>query len=94
MIDVETYLRFGSALALVLALIAGLTWLAKRKLGAGIRTGRRLRVVEAAAIEGRTRAVLIRRDDVEHLVVIHSGGATLIETGIRPPVEAVQGKPA
>lgn len=94
MIDAETLIRFGGALALVLALIAGLAWLGKRNQRVGPRGGRRLSIVEAAAIDSRSRAVLVRRDDVEHLIVLHSGGALVVESAIRPPVAPAQGKPA
>ena len=90
MIDGETLLRFGLALALVLALIAGLAALAKRGLlGVAVAgaTGkrRRLSVVESLTLDGRARAVLIRRDAVEHLVVVGPHGALLVERAIALP---------
>ena len=89
MIDLETLLRFGLALALVLALIAGLAWLAKRGMfGALPITGgprrRRLTVIETAALDGRTRAVLLRRDATEHLVVVGPHGVAVVERGLGP----------
>jgi hypothetical protein len=56
---------------------------------------RRLGLVESTAIDGRRRLLLVRRDDVEHLVMIGGPGDTLIETGIQgrrhlePPLEDV-----
>lgn len=46
-------------------------------------TEARLRVVEQISIDGKRQLVLIRRDDVEHLVM--TGGPTdvVIETGIK-----------
>jgi flagellar protein FliO/FliZ len=93
-IDAETLLRFAVALAIVLALIAGLAWLGKRPLGQNLRGGRRLRVVEATAIDGRSRLVLVRRDEREHLILVHPSGACVVETGIAPPAEPAQGKTA
>lgn len=93
MIDAETLLRFGSALAFVLALIAGLAWLGRRNQIGGSRPGRRLGVVETVALDGKARAVLLRRDDVEHLVILHAGGTAVVETAIRPPSPATQGTP-
>jgi hypothetical protein len=43
---------------------------------------RRLDVVEQANIDGRRRLVLIRRDDVEHLVMTGGPVDVVIETGI------------
>ncbi len=94
MIDVETLLRFAIALAVVLALIAGLAWIGRRQFGGSPRGGRRLRVIEAAAIDSRSRVVLVRRDEREHLILVHPGGASVVESGITAPVEAAQGKTA
>ena len=82
-----SYLRFFLALILVLGLIMGMAWLLKR-LGLGIgATGpltrrKRLRTIEATMIDGRHRVVLIRRDDVEHLVLIGPNTSQVIERSI------------
>ena len=44
---------------------------------------RRLGLVESTAIDGRRRLLLVRRDDVEHLVMIGGPVDMLIETGIQ-----------
>lgn len=88
--DMENYMRFVAALIFVLALIGVAAWLARR-FGLGTRSGpvrgglRRLQVVEIATIDAKRRAVLLRRDDTEHLIVI--GGITdlVVETGIEAP---------
>jgi len=85
-LDVTTYLRFLAALAVVLGLIAGLGWIARRRgwataLGA-TAAQRRLGVIETTAIDARHRLVLVRRDGVEHLLVIGPAGASTVETGI------------
>jgi hypothetical protein len=46
---------------------------------------RRLDVVEQANVDGRRRLVLIRRDDVEHLILTGGPVDVVIETGIGPP---------
>ena len=46
---------------------------------------RRLDVVEQANVDGRRRLVLIRRDDVEHLIMTGGPVDVVIETGIGPP---------
>ena len=58
----------------VLALFGGGIWLVRRfagnRLGANTNRGRmpRLAVIDAAAVDGRRRLVLVRRDDIEHLL--------------------------
>src|SRR5271154_3039688 len=64
----------------VLALIGVVAWLIRRfasnRLGANTNRSRmpRLAVIDAAAVDGRRRLVLVRRDNVEHLLMI--GGPT------------------
>lgn len=86
-----SYLRFIGSLALVLILLVGVLW-ALRRFGVGgmvTRPGmrRRLGVVEAVAVDGRRRLVLVRRDDREHLLLV--GGATelVIERDIMRPAD-------
>ena len=91
--ELDTYLRFALALIFVLALIGIAAWLA-RKAGLGTRVAkaktsrRRLSIVEVSAVDGKRRLVLVRRDGVEHLVLLGATGETVIETGIAPPAEA------
>jgi flagellar protein FliO/FliZ len=82
--DVGTYAQFVLALVFVLALI-GLAALVARRVGLGGATSgrsRRLGVVETLALDGRRRLILVRRDNVEHLLVVGSAGETLVERGI------------
>ena len=71
---------FILAFVAVLALIGLAAWLVRRfagnRLGANTNRGRmpRLAVIDAAAVDGRRRLVLVRRDNVEHLLMI--GGPT------------------
>ncbi len=73
-------LKFFIAFAVVLALIGITAWIVRRfganRLGAAGRGGRqpRLAVIDAAPVDGRRRLVLIRRDNIEHLLMI--GGPT------------------
>src|SRR5437879_2381444 len=75
----QTLLFFFSFVA-VLALIGVAAWLVRRfagnRLGANTNRGRmpRLAVIDAAAVDGRRRLVLVRRDNIEHLLMI--GGPT------------------
>jgi flagellar protein FliO/FliZ len=71
---------FLLAFVAVLALIGVAAWLVRRfagnRLGANTNRGRmpRLAVIDAAAVDGRRRLVLVRRDNIEHLLMI--GGPT------------------
>ncbi|MDE2601139.1 MAG: flagellar biosynthetic protein FliO [Bradyrhizobium sp.] len=73
-------LTFIFALVAVLALIGAGAWLLRRFAGNRLSTntnrgrGPRLAVIDAAAVDGRRRLVLVRRDNVEHLLMI--GGPT------------------
>ena len=77
---------FILAFVFVLALIGLAAWLVRRfggnRLGANSARGRmpRLAVIDAAAVDGRRRLVLVRRDNVEHLLLIGPGVATAVET--------------
>ena len=67
--------RFFIAFLLVLALIGVGAWLLRRFGGQRLEAmtrGRqpRLAVIDAAAVDGRRRLILIRRDNVEHLLMI------------------------
>ena len=87
--DTLTYLRFPLALVFVLGLIL-LATLALRRFGwpslAPAREGRRLQLVETLALDPKRRLILIRRDQVEHLVILAADGGTVVERAI--PVAA------
>ena len=95
--DVQ-YVRFILALLFVLGLIGLLAFLLRRFGLGGIRIspafrpkGRnaepRLAVVEVATVDARHRLVLVRRDNVEHLVLFGPNSDLLIESNIVPPGE-------
>ncbi|MBW7836373.1 MAG: FliO/MopB family protein [Sphingomonadales bacterium] len=87
--DSPDYLRFLAALIFVLALLGGFAWLARR-FGLAPRATvaksavKRLSVSEILPLDARRRLMLIRRDNVEHLVLI-GDGETVIEQNITPP---------
>jgi flagellar protein FliO/FliZ len=76
----QTPVTFFLAFLVVLALMAAGAWLLRRfagnRLGSNANRGRmpRLAVIDAAAVDGRRRLVLVRRDNIEHLLMI--GGPT------------------
>ena len=90
--EMESYLRFILALVFVLALIGVLAWVARRY-GFGGRPGprnhrdRRLEIVETRVIDGKRRLVLLRRDHVEHLVLMGPTSEIVIEQGIAGQTE-------
>jgi len=78
-------LHYVFALVLVLALI-GLAGLAAKRFGVpGVTKAardKRLAIVESLMVGPRQRLLIIRRDDVEHLVLTGADGARVIESGI------------
>lgn len=86
--DLPLAVRFLIAFVIVLILIGVTFWLIRRfgteRLGSGAARGRqpRLAVIDAAAVDGRRRLVLIRRDNVEHLVMIGGPSDIVIEQNI------------
>ncbi len=80
--------RFFIAFIVVFALIGLVAWLVRRfgsgALGAQGSRGRapRLAVIEAGAVDGRRKLVLIRRDNVEHLIMIGGPTDIVIEPNI------------
>ena len=85
--DLPTPVNFVIAFVVVLLLIGAATWLVRR-----VGTGRneaatrgrlpRLAVVDAAAVDGRRKLVIIRRDNVEHLLMIGGPTDVVVETNI------------
>ncbi|MDX2224865.1 MAG: flagellar biosynthetic protein FliO [Rhodospirillaceae bacterium] len=84
--ELTDYIRFVLALIVVLGLILAMTWALKRfglgAAGGGLISRRRLRTVETALIDGRHRLVLVRRDAVEHLLLVGPNTSQVIESGI------------
>lgn len=83
--DYNTYLQFALALLLVLGLIAIFAWALRRfGFGGALRADnrRRLQVLEATPLGPRHRLVLIRRDQMEHLLLLGPEGDLVVERGI------------
>jgi len=85
--------RFFIAFLVVLALIGITAWLVRRfganRLSSAAR-GRqpRLAVIDAATVDGRRRLVLIRRDNIEHLLMIGGPTDLVVEPNIVRAVAA------
>ena len=76
--------------AVALLALVGVFWLIRKRASSTfIRGGKnrqpRLAVLDATAVDTRRRLVLIRRDDVEHLVMIGGPTDIVIESGITQP---------
>jgi flagellar protein FliO/FliZ len=94
--EIPTLVKLLIAFAIVFILIIATFWLLRRFGGArigGASRGRqpRLAVIDVAPVDPRRRLVLIRRDNVEHLVMIGGPSDVVIEQNI---VRAVPVAPA
>ena len=88
--EFSTYLRFILVLVFVLGLVFLLAWVLKRFGYTGVvgkAQSRRLRIIETALLGPKHRLVLIRRDDVEHLLVLGPNHEAVVEIGIQPPAK-------
>jgi len=83
--DVIDIARYFGALIVVIALV-GLAGLAARRYGvpgvARATATRRLSVVETLMVAPRYKLFLLRRDDIDHLVLLGPQGASVIESGV------------
>jgi hypothetical protein len=81
----------------LLIALAGLAfWIMRQSLGAGgvifFQTKqRRLGLVESTSVDGRRRLLLVRRDDVEHLILTGGPVDVLLETGIQSRLGSLNG---
>ncbi len=87
-VEMPLAVKFFVVLVIVLALILAIGWLVRRfgvnRLGGAAARGRqpRLAVIEAGAVDGRRKLVIVRRDNVEHLIMIGGPTDILIEANI------------
>ncbi|TWD57983.1 flagellar biosynthesis protein FliO [Agrobacterium vitis] len=85
----------GVALALVV--LVAVLWIIRNKAPSPfVRGGRsrqpRLQVLDAAAVDARRRLVLVRRDNIEHLILIGGPSDIVIESGIGEPKTYLAGE--
>jgi hypothetical protein len=91
--------RFFLAFLIVLGLIGATAWAVRRfgagRLGANTR-GRqpRLAVIDYASVDGRRRLILVRRDNVEHLLMIGGPTDVVVEPNIVRATSAPRDVPA
>ena len=88
-----TILIFLGILAMLAVAVLLVRRFATNRLGANTNRGRmpRLAVIDAAAVDGRRRLVLVRRDNVEHLLMIGGPTDIVVEPNI---VRATPGREA
>lgn len=82
--------QFGVTAVVILALIVLVYWLVRRYSIGGLgRIGRgrvpRLAIVDAMAVDGRRRLILVRRDNVEHLILVGGPSDVVVEGAIQRP---------
>lgn len=84
--DIVDFSRFLMSFVLVIGLIGALAWVLRRygtgRITAGGKTKGRLGVVEVSIVDAKRRLVLVRRDAVEHLILLSPTSETIVETGI------------
>ena len=91
--------RFFLAFLIVLGLIGAAAWAVRRfgsgRIGGATR-GRlpRLAVIDYASVDARRRRILVRRDNVEHLVMIGGPTDVVVESNIVRAVAATRDIPA
>ncbi|WHO71239.1 flagellar biosynthetic protein FliO [Rhizobium sp. BT03] len=83
------FLLAAGGVGLALLLLILVLWVIRRRAPSPfVRGGRnrqpRLQVLDAAAVDTRRRLVLVRRDDVEHLIMIGGPSDIVIESRILP----------
>ncbi|HMK70598.1 MAG TPA: flagellar biosynthetic protein FliO [Xanthobacteraceae bacterium] len=92
--------RFFLAFVIVLGLIGAAAWAVRRfgsgRYGAAGQRGRqpRLAVIDHASVDARRRLVLIRRDNVEHLLLIGGPTDLVVEPNIVRAAPAAREVPA
>jgi len=88
----EDYFRFLVALLFVLGLIGVMVFVGRRfnltpKITSA-KSDRRLRIVEILPVDAKRRMLLVRRDNVEHLVMLAPNNDVVIERNIGTGKEA------
>jgi flagellar protein FliO/FliZ len=85
--DIGTIIQFLIALLLVLAMMGGLAFILKI-IGGGrhmpMAKNKRMKIVEILPLDHKRRAILIQRDDTQHLIVLGQNSEIVVETNIKP----------
>lgn len=90
-IAIAQIIKFAAALVFVLALMGGLA-LVMRRFSANhpftVPGKKRLKVVEVLMLDAKRKAVLLKRDDREHLVILGANSEVVVESGIESKHDA------
>jgi len=83
----------AGGVGLALLVLIGILWIVRNRAPSPfVRGGKnrqpRLQVLDAAAVDARRRLVLVRRDGIEHLIMIGGPTDIVIESGISDPTRA------
>ncbi|TIX88953.1 flagellar biosynthetic protein FliO [Rhizobium sp. P44RR-XXIV] len=83
----------AGGVGIALLVLIGILWVLRNRAPSPfVRGGKnrqpRLQVLDAAAVDARRRLVLVRRDGVEHLIMIGGPTDIVIESGISDPARA------
>src|SRR6187431_1632256 len=85
-LELPTAVTSAIAFVVVLLLIGVLAWAVRRfgatRLEAARSRQPRLAVVDSAAVDGRRKLVIVRRDNVEHLLMIGGPTDVVVESSI------------
>ncbi len=86
-LELPAPVNFVIAFVVVMALIGAATWAVRRFGGARMEAASRnrqprLAVVDSAAVDGRRKLVIVRRDNVEHLLMIGGPTDVVVESSI------------
>jgi flagellar protein FliO/FliZ len=89
LITLTDILKLLAALGFVIGLMGLLAFgLKKLGLAQGMPTGgpsRRLKIIESLPLDPRRRAVILRCDEKDHLVILGPGGETVVGTEMKAP---------
>lgn len=88
--DFSQILQLLAALGFVLALMGGLAFLVRRLGLAGalpqpVGKKKSLKIIEVLPLDSRRKAVLLQREDKQHLVILGPNGETVVESNIKAP---------
>lgn len=90
-ITLADILKLLASLAFVVGLMGGLALLMKKLgLAQGIAPSgpaKRLKLIESVTLDPRRRAVILRCDDKDHLVILGPSGETVVSADMKAPKE-------
>ncbi|URD61913.1 flagellar biosynthetic protein FliO [Sphingomonas sp. KRR8] len=85
--EASALLRMIASLGLVLGMMAAILWAVRRfdiRLPGRSCSAARLQVMERLSLDPKNMVVILRRDHVEHLLILGPAGAMTIEGTIKP----------